>query len=213
MRVGTRFKSCISYSLRQDHPHACGDKTVHKSRFCFCIISSPCVWGQDKNGNLVPVSAGIIPMRVGTSITTGLRLMLTEDHPHACGDKPVFVTVLSLVVGSSPCVWGQGRQRSTSRLCTTDHPHACGDKMTFLSCRKHFKGSSPCVWGQDLTALISQCVLRIIPMRVGTSCPCVRACCARQDHPHACGDKFCAFDVTAMYPGSSPRVWGQGQPC
>ena len=149
MRVGTRFKSCISYSLRQDHPHACGDKRLSVSSYQGGKGSSPCVWGQDKNGNLVPVSAEIIPMRVGTSITTGLRLMLTEDHPHACGDKPVFVTVLSLVVGSSPCVWGQDCRYQVCRLLNRiipmrvgtrtaivqlisslgDHPHACGDKL------------------------------------------------------------------------------------
>ena len=53
-------------------------------------------------------------MRVGTSITTGLRLMLTEDHPHACGDKPYHSHKAESVLGSSPRVWGQGKTNGKS---------------------------------------------------------------------------------------------------
>ena len=30
-----------------------------------------------------------------------------------------------------------------------------------------------------------------------------------RDHPHACGDKRCVFEVLPLVSGSSPRVWGQ----
>ena len=47
-------------------------------------------------------------------------------------------------------------------------------------------------------------------MRVGTSY--IRHCInlGKQDHPHACGDKFTGNTWTANTIGSSPCVWGQG---
>ena len=70
MRVGTRIKKCISYSLRQDHPHACGDKLINRFLQKSEKGSSPCVWGQDEYMPLEQQLRGIIPMRVGTSLRT-----------------------------------------------------------------------------------------------------------------------------------------------
>ncbi len=87
-------------------------------------------------------------MRVGTSIKSPLGALYTEDHPHACGDKYMKVSLRQVLRGSSPCVWGQvteadytfaltgiipmrvGTRDSlgTKLLATRDHPHACGDK-------------------------------------------------------------------------------------
>ncbi len=87
MRVGTRIKKCISYSLRQDHPHACGDKFDKTSHQHTPLGSSPCVWGQATLVGSTFPSSGIIPMRVGTRSGVSEYAMLQEDHPHACGDK------------------------------------------------------------------------------------------------------------------------------
>ena len=67
MRVGTSRADLCKKILRQDHPHACGDKVcVH---FIGQVVkgSSPCVWGQVKRCLIVGDISGIIPMRVGTS--------------------------------------------------------------------------------------------------------------------------------------------------
>ena len=48
------------------------------------------------------------PTRVGTSEKSVLRNYMEGDHPHACGDKPLFIASLIAVLGSSPRVWGQG---------------------------------------------------------------------------------------------------------
>ena len=66
MRVGTRIKKCISYSLRQDHPHACGDKLSFLSSSGTYTGSSPCVWGQAIKVSKHNYPERIIPMRVGT---------------------------------------------------------------------------------------------------------------------------------------------------
>ena len=67
-------------------------------------------------------------MRVGTSLRGDGWVLERKDHPHACGDKSFIDTIDLLLVGSSPCVWGQG-----------------------------------------LKAVQCFLILRIIPMRVGTS--------------------------------------------
>ena len=88
-------------------------------------------------------------MRVGTSSAFLGSEPTSTDHPHACGDKSFVYTLYLLLVGSSPCVWGQGRNKlaifAVSRIIPMrvgtrfgnvrnakrnwDHPHACGDKV------------------------------------------------------------------------------------
>ena len=53
---------------------------------------------------------GIIPMRVGTSYFFCIITAVKQDHPHACGDKSFVYTIDLLLVGSSPCVWGQVKE-------------------------------------------------------------------------------------------------------
>ena len=66
-RVGTSNFVLNVVQVRQDHPHACGDKLLFQILLLFRLGSSPRVWGQeynDRNGNL---DNRIIPTRVGTS--------------------------------------------------------------------------------------------------------------------------------------------------
>ena len=49
----------------------------------------------------------IIPTRVGTSTYPYCFLRVTEDHPHACGDKRSNHRCVYQHAGSSPRVWGQ----------------------------------------------------------------------------------------------------------
>ncbi len=90
-----------------------------------------------------------------------------------------------------------------------DHPHACGDKYTFKSKELERTGSSPRVWGQAACDLLHYAYAGIIPTRVGTSAVCRSYFTSREDHPHACGDKFLQLFFQRHSSGSSPRVWGQ----
>ena len=74
--------------------------------------------------------------------------VIAVDHPHAYGDKRLFLHKFRRLEGSSPRVWGQEKsskskkdsqgiiptRMGTSNLygkiaqSTTDHPHAYGDK-------------------------------------------------------------------------------------
>ena len=69
-RVGTRTDECDMLTFKQDHPHACGDKSV-TSRNGFCKRgSSPRVWGQGTLSTSSASNTGIIPTRVGTRLMT-----------------------------------------------------------------------------------------------------------------------------------------------
>ena len=153
--------------------------------------SSPRVWGQAGQCRGNEAAAGIIPTRVGTSDEELMNELKKRDHPHACGDKPLYMITTRQIVGSSPRVWGQVKvinMRGSKRriiptrvgtrficccvfTCISDHPHACGDKV-FLVCLYYTTGgSSPRVWGQASLSPALTLSPRIIPTRVGTSVP------------------------------------------
>ena len=106
-RVGTSEMDSRFCGVVRDHPNACGDKSVIFLYISFRVGSSPRVWGQV----LIPVSnnvsAWIIPTRVGTRIYVNENVMTCEDHPHACGDKLLYLYAQAMIIGSSPRVWGQ----------------------------------------------------------------------------------------------------------
>ena len=77
---------------------------------------------------------------------------MSQDHPHACGDKGAIEIIKGILSGSSPRVWGQDtgeRYRcNLFRIIPTrvgtrgtlvgsasgvlDHPHTCGDKTAIF---------------------------------------------------------------------------------
>ena len=65
------------------------------------------------------------------------------------------------------------------------------------------------MWGQVFVVCRFHIAHSIIPTRVGTSKYLSLKTYLFQDHPHACGDKFCLAYNLQVAAGSSPRVWGQ----
>mgnify|MGYP001107308590 CR=1 FL=1 len=86
-RVGTRHPIGYLRTAEKDHPHACGDKDILKILISITEGSSPRVWGQDIAYLRLSKRIGIIPTRVGTSAIGGKPAAISQDHPHACGDK------------------------------------------------------------------------------------------------------------------------------
>ena len=147
------------------------------------------MWGQVFNKNRIFARRRIIPTRVGTRSGVSLATLADKDHPHACGDKIECKTTPSIVIGSSPRVWGQAGndtlEKTGNRIIPTrvgtrttfsfgsatfkDHPHACGDKEKNIIEEMDEEGSSPRVWGQVLDMIMKRNNVRIIPTRVGTS--------------------------------------------
>ena len=167
------------------------------------------MWGQALPQNAGRGRKGIIPTRVGTSVSRLCWASAGKDHPHACGDKHCPKMRAEVARGSSPRVWGQVAGQlarvvsagiiptrvgtrvftHTNFFACKDHPHACGDKQYRLLPTMRFLGSSPRVWGQAFFGSLFSALCGIIPTRVGTSCRHIVRVYAHRDHPHACGDK------------------------
>ena len=167
------------------------------------------MWGQDDNEGKTVGLTRIIPTRVGTSKHQNNIDELSQDHPHACGDKQSKIILRIETLGSSPRVWGQDKKQirigffariiptrvgtsweaPTRRIRKEDHPHACGDKLTLILSAVLYPGSSPRVWGQVVCPCCGLIVRGIIPTRVGTSRHQAFTDHRDGDHPHACGDK------------------------
>ena len=146
--MGTRIITHLIPFVKQDHPHAYGDKFVTEHDAKRLAGSSPRVWGQATRA-FAPVSfCGIIPTRMGTSLPQWEKQLQKRDHPHAYGDKVIASSKSYCLLGSSPRVWGQAnvseKEKEFLRIIPTrmgtrrfplshlsiieDHPHAYGDK-------------------------------------------------------------------------------------
>ena len=126
---------------------------------------------------------------MGTRVFLLTQLTALQDHPHAYGDKSKGFCTFKQALGSSPRVWGQGKQfrgrvsRSgiiPTRMGTSvpgkdifnvqqDHPHAYGDKLYHRIFDLSRGGSSPRVWGQVVDDYYIHNDSGIIPTRMGTS--------------------------------------------
>ena len=187
--MGTSCRVCVWDAELRDHPHAYGDKPLSLRQIWKKLGSSPRVWGQVLVRKATYRNKGIIPTRMGTSVVCDVFHLLLEDHPHAYGDKMLFLSELRQIAGSSPRVWGQARPKRieflrsriiptrmgtscifiTSTFFYRDHPHAYGDKLKEYTPVFGCSGSSPRVWGQDDEILKKEKLLGIIPTRMGTS--------------------------------------------
>ena len=147
------------------------------------------MWGKVKQVMEGPVVNRIIPTGVRKRVMVLLPCSAPSDHPHGCGEKLIRALFLFWETGSSPRVWGKGRQcryqrryvriiptgvgkrERTSQAVPmkTDHPHGCGEKGGPVRMWGMYRGSSPRVWGKVLICLRPERMRRIIPTGVGKS--------------------------------------------
>ena len=66
-RMGTSQEQSCHCTIKQDHPHAYGDKFLWREHRQSRVGSSPRVWGQEVADKVSVKSARIIPTRMGTS--------------------------------------------------------------------------------------------------------------------------------------------------
>ena len=129
-RVGTRSKCLTHCMIQEDHPHACGDKRLPLSSSRKQSGSSPRVWGQVERESDSPLDPRIIPTRVGTRYRVCNSGDISEDHPHACGDKISNNRCFVSSTGSSPRVWGQVPASIGARINCRIIPTRVGTRLT-----------------------------------------------------------------------------------
>ena len=147
----------------RDHPRACGE---HSNAFInpACVTgSSPRLRGTHHVSRVQFPRIGIIPALAGNTRYATCSRPPRWDHPRACGEHPVAVTVGSRYRGSSPrlrgtpdihihdieqagiipALAGNTSDDAVNFLDGRDHPRACGEHMGPCKLAPPETGSSP----------------------------------------------------------------------
>ena len=74
--------------LGVDHPRVCGEKRLSFFQHCERVGSPPRMRGKANPLLAVLVSVGITPAYAGKSDKELLQLVIGQDHPRVCGEKP-----------------------------------------------------------------------------------------------------------------------------
>ena len=103
-------KSCSYLSLpqaRRDHPRACGEKPAGHEQVKLQVGSPPRVRGKANRFCICCLISGITPARAGKRSSAEKWLSCAWDHPRACGEKALSVSLLHPKQGSPPRVRGK----------------------------------------------------------------------------------------------------------
>ena len=144
--AGLTARKSRRFTIRRDHPRACG---AHLNTPAFAWLfqgSSPRMRGSHRGKDKSLVRAGIIPAHAGlTRLQQSLR-QFARDHPRACGAHLPALPFTTRLKGSSPrmrgslhCLLSSKRglriipaHAGLTRISSTitwpirDHPRACG---------------------------------------------------------------------------------------
>ena len=192
--------------------------------------SSPRMWGTAGYPPTLRDRVRFIPTHVGNGFAAYHPAGKRPVHPHACGEREGNRERLGVSDGSSPRMWGTGKNRSSSckllrfipthvgngaagahrRRGAVVHPHACGERLTKYCCGVSSVGSSPRMWGTVGQHGFPVLIRRFIPTHVGNGARSLMRIGRLTVHPHACGERPLRGLEIKMADGSSPRMWGTG---
>ena len=153
------------------HPHACGEHPAGRSTFANASGSSPRMWGTRNDRALYKPLHRFIPTHVGNTWLGLMSWAWGPVHPHACGEHGIPFGSESVLIGSSPRMWGTpiliislraprrfipthvGNTGSgpTDTAALSVHPHACGEHVGCEIRTLSPTGSSPRMWGTQLS--------------------------------------------------------------
>ena len=85
--VGKTLFLASDTALSQDHPHLCGENCKKRFRFPAWLGSSPLVWGKLRMYLRILETLRIIPTCVGKTSHPHSGHLISEDHPHLCGEN------------------------------------------------------------------------------------------------------------------------------
>ena len=171
--------------------------------------SSPRMWGTGYRQAQLLTTQRFIPTYVGNRFKSLCPVILATVHPHVCGEQVSTRSVIAPDPGSSPRMWGTGRQSRREGIesrfiptyvgnsgsvsapggVLTVHPHVCGEQLrnSFRSLR--IIGSSPRMWGTVIGRSFFQSLCRFIPTYVGNSYRNGNRRLNWTVHPHVCGEQ------------------------
>ena len=147
--VGNTMRTRLGMVCLPVHPHGCGEHCIKAEAAQVGSGSSPRVWGTLLARPVCVPSWRFIPTGVGNTGSTERSLGIGAVHPHGCGEHLTNSLGVSVMIGSSPRVWGTPSQSSSSnmpvRFIPTGvgntrpavsvlrripvHPHGCGEHI------------------------------------------------------------------------------------
>ena len=86
--AGKRHSSILYASVSADHPRPCGEKTGLYGEAYRETGSPPPMRGKDVHGKRQKKLWRITPAHAGKSSTCPSTLLIKQDHPRPCGEKP-----------------------------------------------------------------------------------------------------------------------------
>ena len=85
--AGKRPHVVFFISLHQDHPRACGEKERTQRHDKRAVGSPPRMRGKVHIDETASRDDGITPAHAGKSVAREILLIVSRDHPRACGEK------------------------------------------------------------------------------------------------------------------------------
>ena len=175
--------------LLWDHPRACGEHCWKSVMLCDSAGSSPRMRGTPSERRAAVNGSRIIPAHAGNTGVQTVVLSTSRDHPRACGEHPIRLTMLHMQSGSSPRMRGTPCQQQTvyrgrgiipahaGNTCQAkavpqsawDHPRACGEHVFFVAVAVVIGGSSPRMRGTLHGWGCNASIAGIIPAHAGNT--------------------------------------------
>ena len=153
--------------------------------------SPPPMRGKELTHATLQTSNRITPAYAGKRPVPSTNVMIFEDHPRLCGEKPIYQHRSPEYLGSPPPMRGKVHG-SPACTCGTgitpayagkslipvffggrfeDHPRLCGEKHSTLVIRSRRLGSPPPMRGKDEFDMDEVDDARITPAYAGKSSP------------------------------------------
>mgnify|MGYP007032566769 CR=1 FL=1 len=89
------------------HPHACGEDGAEVEIDTTPWETPPRMWGRLLLLLQTTSGRGNTPTHVGKTINSKCPPVLTQKHPHACGEDPVMPGLASAGLETPPRMWGR----------------------------------------------------------------------------------------------------------
>ena len=93
--------------IMQDHPRACGENGMHKSRVRTAAGSPPRMRGKPTKKMCPAPCIRITPAHAGKTIAASNISPSVQDHPRACGENAFLANLSRLRPGSPPRMRGK----------------------------------------------------------------------------------------------------------
>ena len=211
-----------------DHPRACGEHRVGIRGSRCPLGSSPRMRGTHPCRLSALGLAGIIPAHAGNTGGDEFESVFLGDHPRACGEHRLALSLPHGLEGSSPRMRGTlhggvdalktagiiPAHAGNTAPCTLrpagcrDHPRACGEHTIRFKAGSLDMGSSPRMRGTPYGTVVAKVTPRIIPAHAGNTRIVSFQFQRIWDHPRACGEHTSLPTVSFIAMGSSPRMRG-----